>query len=140
MKCKVIVFCCTLFLITATLTCLPPTGFAEEQSSMPDKALCAKMFRFGLQSYERGKYLDAKEYFRKAVQADPASAAAWRYYDIATIFALAEKLEKNASLIVPDVSTRGEKSSSKMVPSAPPLPQAGPAKKNKFVIEEDEGC
>jgi hypothetical protein len=59
---------------------------------------------------------------------------------MATIFALAEKVEKNANLIAPDVSTRGEKGPSKMVPSAPPPPQAGPAKKKKFVIEQDEGC
>ena len=140
MKCKVSVFCCTLFLITATLTCLPPTGFAEEQSSMPDKALCAKMLRFGQQSYERGRYLDAKEYFRKAIQADPSSLAAWRYYDMATIFALAEKVEKDAELIAPDVSTKGGTSRGEMAPPPPSPPQPGPAKKPKFVIEQDEGC
>ena len=61
----------------------------ETKPFVPDKALCAKMLRFGKEAYVRGKYLDAKEYFRKAVQADPASQKAWRYYDLATVFALA---------------------------------------------------
>ena len=140
MKYKGIVFSCALFLITAVFVSLPSNGFTEEQPSMPDKALCAKMLRFGQQSYERGRYLDAKEYFRKAVQADPSSLAAWRYYDMATIFALAEKVEKNAKLIAPDVSTKGETSRGEMAPPPPSPPQPGPAKKPKFVIEEDEGC
>ena len=72
----------------------------------PDKELCARMLRFGNEAYARGKYLDAKEYFRKAVKADPTSLKAWRYYDQAVIFGLAEKVEKNANLILPDVSTR----------------------------------
>ncbi|MBW1784388.1 MAG: hypothetical protein JRL30_27065 [Deltaproteobacteria bacterium] len=138
-KVFVCVFAVCLF-TAATLCFLSPTASAEEQESyVPDKALSAKMLRFGQQSYQRGKYLDAKEYFRKAIQADPDSAAAWRYYDMATIFGLAENVEKNTSLIAPDVSTRGEKSSGEMVPSAPPPPKAAPAKKT-FVIEEDEGC
>ena len=141
MKYKVSVFCCALFLITTALFSLPPNGLAEDQPSIiPDKDLCAKMLRFGRQSYERGRYLDAKEYFRKAVQADPNSLAAWRFYDMATIFALAEKVEKNTDLIAPDVSTRGEASRGEMVPSPPPPPKPAPAKKQKLVIEQDEGC
>lgn len=71
---------------------LPLTILAEEPKLfIPDKALCTKMLRFGKQTYVRGKYLDAKEYFRKAVEADPASSVAWRYYDQAVIFVLAER-------------------------------------------------
>ena len=128
------------FFIIATFFPLPSYTLAEEQKSfIPDKALCAKMLRFGQQSYQRGKYLDAKEYFRKAIQADPDAMMAWKYYDMATIFGLAEKVEKNGNLIAPDVSERGEKKSGNLVPSTPPPPRTGPAKK-KFVIEEDEGC
>jgi len=141
MKYKVIVSVCALFLVTAALSSLPPNGIADEQpSTIPDEALCAKMMRFGQQSYERGRYLDAKAYFRKAVQADPNSVAAWRYYDMATIFALAEKVEKNTGLIAPDVSTRGETGRAEMAQPPPQPPQPGPAKKPKFVIEQDEGC
>ncbi len=107
----------------------------------PDKELCAKMLRFGKQSYERGKYLDAKEYFRKAVTADPTSITAWRYYDQAVIFGLAEKVEKNANLVLPDVSTRQEAGAglSLEAPSAPPKPEP-PKEPSGFVIVDDEGC
>ena len=74
------------------------------------------MLATGKQAYQRGKYLDAKEYFRKAIQADPTSTVAWRYYDTAVIFGLAEKVGKNSDLIAPDVS------------SVPPPPRASPAK------------
>lgn len=142
MKCLFIPRQFVFFLFFAAALCfITPYVFAEQQTSFePDKALSAKMLRFGLQSYERGKYLDAKEYFRKAIQADPNFTAAWRYYDRATIFAVAEKVEKNASLIAPDVSPTVEKGHGKGVPPAPPPPQAGPAQKKKFVIVEDEGC
>jgi tetratricopeptide (TPR) repeat protein len=130
------------FLLFAALLCLPsPYVSAESQiPPAPDKALSVKMLRFGQQSYERGKYLDAKEYFRKAIQADPAFTIAWRYYDLATLFALAGKVEKNADLIAPDVSPRQEAGRGKSAPSTPSPPRAAPAKKKTFVIEQDEGC
>nr|MBC8178886.1 hypothetical protein [Candidatus Desulfacyla euxinica] len=100
-------------------------------------ALCAEMIRFGKQSYQRGKFLDAKEYFRRAVQADPASPLAWRHYALSVISALAEKVNKDTGLIAPDVSPQG---ASPAKASAPPPPAPKPSKKEKFVIVEDEGC
>lgn len=124
----------TLFLL------LPPAVSAQEPSQQgTDKAFCAKMIRHGQEAYQRGKYLDAKEYFRKALQADPSSAAAWAYYDQAVIFALAEKVEKDANLVMPDTSTRSEKPASAPAAEAPP-PKPKPKKKPAFVIVEDEGC
>jgi tetratricopeptide (TPR) repeat protein len=108
----------------------------------PDKALCARMLRFGQEAYARGKYLDAKEYFRKAVKADPTSLKAWRYYDQAVIFGLAEKVEKNANLVLPDVSTRQEtKTGLTPAPSpTPPAPAESQQKNSGFKILDDEGC
>jgi tetratricopeptide (TPR) repeat protein len=110
----------------------------------PDKELCARMLRFGQEAYARGKYLDAKEYFRKAVKADPTSSEAWRYYDQAVIFGLAEKVEKNANLTLPDVSTRqeGGTSMSPAPPTSPPPPEPDVKKKEEtgFKIIDDEGC
>ena len=124
-----------------TILALNSGAFAEEPKLfIPDKALCAKMLRFGKESYQRGKYLDAKEYFRKAVQADPTSKVAWHYYDIATVFALAEKVEKNAGLLAPGVSSREESGAPS---SSPPPPTAKPAEekeKVEFKIVDDEGC
>jgi hypothetical protein len=119
-----------------------PVAAEEPKLFIPDKALCAKMLRHGKEAYMRGKYLDAKAYFRKAVQADPTSQTAWRYYDQAAIFALAERVEKDAGLIMPGVSTRQTLDTE--TPSAPPPPPtaAAPAKKEEteFRIVEDEGC
>jgi hypothetical protein len=114
----------------------------EEKSFVPDKELCGKMIRFGKQAYQRGKYLDAKEYFRRAVQADPMSSMAWRYYDMAAVFALAEKVEKNSDLIAPDRSVRQEgpaDSAAKAAPHAPPAPPA-PKAGHHTAEEEEEGC
>lgn len=117
---------------------IPQATTAEEPGSVvPDKALCAKMIRFGKQAYDRGMYLDAKEYFRKAVQADPTNQTAWKHYDMATIFGLAEKVEKNTDLVAPDSSTREQTGA--VAPTPPPAP-AAPEKKGVAPVEEEEGC
>ncbi len=126
-----------LFLMLFLL--FPPTVSAEEPSrKAPDKAFCAKMIQHGQEAYQQGKYLDAKEYFRKAVQADPSSVSAWAYYDQAVIFALAEKVEKNANLSMPETSTRSGQQAAAPTAKTPPPPK--PKKKPAFVIVEDEGC
>ncbi len=99
------------------------------------------MLRHGQEAYSRGKDLDAKEYFRKAVQADPGSLVAWRYYDQAVIFALAEKVEKNAGLVLPDVSTRQESGTKTLAaPSPAPAEPKSQGTNSGFKIIEDEGC
>jgi len=125
-----------LFLMLFLL--FPPIAPAEESSQKgPEKAFCAKMIRHGQEAYQRGKYLDAKEYFRKALQADPSSVSAWAYYDQAVIFALAEKVEKDANLVMPDTSTRSKQQTAAPTTKAP---KPKPKKKPAFVIVEDEGC
>jgi len=135
----ILVFFLTIFYFVPTHTMAQgPENFP------PDKELSAKMLRFGMEAYDRGKYLDAKEYFRKAVKADPTSIKAWRYYDQAVIFGLAEKVEKDANLILPDVSTRQEGgiSNSSTPPTSPPPPEPAVRKKKEtgFKIIDDEGC
>ena len=130
-------------LILAMLLLAPERGPAEEQNLfVPDKALCGKMLRFGLEAYQRGRYLDAKQYFRKAVQADPSSSDAWIYYDQAVISALAEKVEKDANLILPDVSPRQDQHTGFPLHKAPPPPpKPAPAQDElEFKIVDDEGC
>ena len=133
----VFVFFLTIFFF------VPAHAMAQgPENCTPDKELCAKMIRFGTEAYARGKYLDAKEYFRKAVKADPTSSKAWRYYDQAVIFGLAEKVEKNANLVLPDVSSRQETKTglSATPPPAPPKPAANQQKNSGFKIIDDEGC
>ena len=139
MKYKVLSFALFALLLAAFIYVPQMVVGEEPKLFIPDKALCAKMLRFGKQAYTRGRYLNAKEYFRKAVQADPASLMAWRYYDLAAVFALAEKVEQDVSLIAPGVSTRGEPAPG--TPSAaPPAPKMAPPEKGGVTMEEEEGC
>jgi hypothetical protein len=140
MKAKLRPVIMVLFFFAAMALPLGNTVAEERKLFIPDKALCAKMLRFGKQAYQRGRYLDAKAYFRKAVQADPASPVAWRYYDLAVVFALAEKVEQNADLILPGQSKRREAGSDPAAPS-PPAVKSAPSQKDKgFKIVDDEGC
>jgi len=137
MKHGILCFTLMAFILSAFIFFLQNAPAQEAKVFVPDKTLCAEMIRFGKQSYQRGKFLDAKEYFRRAVQADPASPLAWRHYDLSVISALAEKVNKDTGLIAPDVSPQG---ASPAKASAPPPPAPKPSKKEKFVIVEDEGC
>ncbi len=142
MNSKWAILTAVIFLLTIILS--PPAYVTAQEASAcpPDKALCARMLRFGSEAYARGKYLDAKEFFRKAVKADPTSLKAWRYYDQAVIFGLAEKVEKNANLVLPDVSSRHETNTglSPAAPPAPPKPAKSQQNNSGFKILDDEGC
>jgi hypothetical protein len=143
-----------ILLLVFVLSGTAAAVYAQDSSS-DKKALCARMLQFGKEAYMRGKYLDAKEYFRKAVQADPSNQSAWRFYDQSVIFALAEKVEKDTRLILPDTSVRHEAPSSTpspvpaspvikeppVQPAPPPPPSSAPPKKDpEFKIIQDEGC
>ena len=131
-----------VFLLTIIFAASTYITAQESANCPPDKELCARMLRFGHEAYARGKYLDAKEYFRKAVKADPTSLKAWRYYDQAVIFGLAEKVEKNANLVLPDVSSRKEAGDASF-PAAPPVTPETTSKQQEdfgFKIIDDEGC
>ena len=142
MKLKWSILAAIVFLLTIIVSPLTHVTAQEAAVCQPDKALCARMLRFGQEAYARGKYLDAKEYFRKAVKADPTSLKAWRYYDQAVIFGLAEKVEKNANLVLPDVSNRQETQTglTPAPPPAPPKPSVTPQQNSGFKILDDEGC
>jgi Tfp pilus assembly protein PilF len=105
------------------------TAIAGDKSPcIPDKALCAKMIRAGQEYCERGKYKEAKEAFRRAVQADPHSARAWHYYDICFIYSYAIEL-RNRPAPPPEATTSDPSKGTK----APVTPTAEPE-------EDDEGC
>ncbi len=132
---------CAIFLFLCVIATF---SFAEKNVSSEKKQLCQKMLRLGQQCYWRGRYLDAKQFFKKAIEADPTNEKAWRFYDLATIFALAEKVEKNQGLIAPDVSVRKEFGPSGEGGSLPkvevPKESPKPEQNQGFVIEDDEGC
>jgi hypothetical protein len=136
------VFIAVVLLLTIIFAVSTFITAQEPVNCPPDKELCARMLRFGSEAYARGKYLDAKEYFRKAVKADPTSLKAWRYYDQAVIFALAEKVEKNANLVLPDVSSRQETAGGLSPAPVPVSPKSTVEQQEKsgFKIVDDEGC
>ena len=137
MKYKIPNFILVLFLLVS-VAFLPRIACAENSKAIvPDKARCGEMIRFGKQAYDRGKFLDAKAYFREAIQADSASDVAWHYYDLSVVSALAEKVNKDPDLLAPDVSERGQVQPSSGAASPPP---PVPVKKKEIPVEEDEGC
>ncbi|MBW1798392.1 MAG: hypothetical protein JRJ21_08320 [Deltaproteobacteria bacterium] len=74
MKNKLLVFAIGGLLL-ATFLSLPPHSFGEGAKTITiDKALCAKMVRSGQELCERGRHKEAREAFRKAIQANPGLA------------------------------------------------------------------
>ncbi len=104
----------------------------KDLKSCVDKKLCAEMIRKGKEAYLRGRYLEAKGFFKKAIQADPTSKEAWIGYDLSVIYALAQKVEKNTGYLTPE--------SPKIEEKGPPTPHPKQKEEEGFVIEEDEGC
>ncbi len=76
---------------------MTPITTAEKPICPRDPSRCALMIRAGQEYRERGKYKEAKEAFRQAVQADPQSAKAWHFYDTCVVWAIAKELEKQPS-------------------------------------------
>lgn len=132
-------------LIASLLIVVPQASAEKGKSCPPDKELCAQMIRQGKEAYWRGKYVEAKAYFRRAIQADPESERAWQAYDLSAINALGQKVEQNMSLIQLDPSAR---EAVKQSVESGGAPQAEPETKKKeedsgssgFTIIQDEGC
>jgi len=126
MKNKLLVFIVGGLLL-ASFFSLPPQSSGEEAKTLTiDKALCAKMIQAGQELCERGRHEEAREAFRKAIQADPYSARAWHFYDICFVFSWALEL-KNRPAPPPGATT------SDVTKGAP----AAPVPKPK---DKDEGC
>ena len=68
-------------------------GIQQAEPTDQDREYCASMIRFGKEAFQRGRYLDAKQFFHQAIEADRTNSKAWLYYDRTVIFALAEKVE-----------------------------------------------
>lgn len=74
-------------------------GLNRSQIASFDAALCGRMIRFGKVAMERGRFLEAKRFFWKALLVDPTSNLAWQCYDQAVVFGLAERVEKSPGLV-----------------------------------------
>ena len=80
---------------------LKPEAFNKRNPLIRTAEYCASMIRFGKEAFQRGRYLDAKQFFRQAIEADRTNSKAWLYYDRTVIFALAEKVEQRSTLLAP---------------------------------------
>lgn len=111
----------------------PPTGevatFAEayglERSDIAsfDAGLSARLLRFGQVAQARGRHVEAKRFFWKAILVDPTSTLAWKCYDQAVLFTLADRVERSPGLVG--------------LPGLADEPQTAPAAAEP---EPEEGC
>ena len=117
-------------------------GIQQAEPTDQDREYCASMIRFGKEAFQRGRYLDAKQFFRQAIEADRSNSKAWLYYDRTVIFALAEKVEQGSSLLAPgrSLSSSSENTSPVQTKQAalPLMPLAESEEEEEE--EEEEGC
>jgi hypothetical protein len=69
------------------------------KSQIVNPELSALLLRKGKESFSRGRYNEAKNLFRKAIQADPDSQTAWSYYDLAQLYAVAEQFKNHGRIL-----------------------------------------
>ena len=74
-------------------------GLTRSQIASFDASLCGRLVRFGKVSMDRGRFLEAKRFFWKALLVDPTSILAWQCYDQAVVFALANRVERSPGLV-----------------------------------------
>jgi tetratricopeptide (TPR) repeat protein len=94
-------------------------SFAQQTQANPEQS--ALMLRKGQEAFSRGRYNEAKDFFRKAVQADPGSQKAWSNYDLAQIYAVAEQF-KNHGRIIQSTAPSPEVTEALPSPVVVPLP------------------
>lgn len=98
---------------------MPRTGHLEEAAPPPsevttfaveyglnrtdvasfDATLCSRLIRFGKVAQTRGRHAEAKRFFWKAILVDPTSTLAWKHYDQAVLFTLADRVERSPGLV-----------------------------------------
>jgi hypothetical protein len=74
------------------------TGSGQALQVNPER--CALMLRKGQEYFSRAKFNEAKEFFRKAVQADPASQKAWSYYDLSLFYTVGEQFKNHGRIVL----------------------------------------
>jgi hypothetical protein len=70
------------------------------QASQVDSERSALMVRKGQESFSRSKFNEAKEFFRKAVQADPTSQKAWSYYDLSLFYTAGDQFKNHGKIVL----------------------------------------
>ena len=70
------------------------------QAIQVDPERSAMLVRKGQESFSRSKYNEAKDFFRKAVQADPTSQKAWSYYDLSLFYTVGEQYKNHGKIVL----------------------------------------
>lgn len=129
-----------LLLALAMALALAVEAEVQKPAVCIDKKLCAEKLRFGIEAFNRGRYSEAKGYFREAVQADPGSATAWAYYDLSIMYDVAEQVKRAGTVKVSSApvpsATQGLGAAAPPAPTGPP-PATQPSRP---VVVDDEGC
>lgn len=117
-------------------------GTSGGQAYAVDPDSSALMLRKGKEAFSRARYGEAKDYFRKAIQADPNSQKAWSYYDLAQLYTVAEQFKNHGRVVASTAPAPEETAAPSLAAPAAPLPpvaptaapvkeKAAPAKKEK---------
>ena len=93
------------------------------QALQVDPERCALMLRKGQEYFSRAKFNEAKDFFRKAVQADPTSQKAWSYYDLSLFYTVGEQY-KNHGKIVLSSAPHAEAAQELAPPKAPAVDES----------------
>jgi thioredoxin-like negative regulator of GroEL len=106
-----------------------------------DKAASAEKIRFGREAFDRGQFNQAKQHFRQAVQADPASNTAWAFYDLSVMYDVAEQVKRAGAVQVSGAPTPDSlKATAPAAPAPAASAPAAPAPPAIPTIKPDEGC
>ena len=70
------------------------------QAIQVDPERSAMLVRKGQESFSRSKFNEAKDFFRKAVQADPTSQKAWSYYDLSLFYTVGEQYKNHGKIVL----------------------------------------
>ena len=77
------------------------------QAIQVDPERSAMLVRKGQESFSRSKFNEAKDFFRKAVQADPTSQKAWSYYDLSLFYTVGEQYKNHGKIVLSSAPQTG---------------------------------
>ncbi|HSO72441.1 MAG TPA: hypothetical protein VLR91_07330 [Thermodesulfobacteriota bacterium] len=105
---------------------------ANAQTSL-DPERSALMLRKGQESFGRAKFNEAKDFFRKAVQADPTSQKAWSYYDLSLFYTVGEQYKNHGKVVLSSapLSEASQETAPGKAPAADQLTPPGKMLKGK---------
>ena len=131
---------CPTLEVNAAATGSETGGIQQAELTDQDYEYCASLIRFCKEAFQRGRYLDAKQFFRQAIEADRTNYKSWLYYDRTMIFALEEKMEQGSSLLATGRSLSSSENTAPVQTEQAALPLVPLAESEEEEEEEEEEC